>query len=200
MWQHHGSPYTLARPLPLSLPRRSHAMPQCRMSHLQRARAGVACAVEPSTCVRASYPTHLWLAGRCCRSRCPLVTGVIPGRGPSPQPGQFRVTLMIAFWRDLQCRCAARAGAVYGVGVGAARDGYVGGVGGGAKGRRDRRRVTAVIVKCAYRARPHGKLAPAAGPPCSRAGTHSVRGSCTAPTLTPRSGRSRTAGRTCSPA
>ncbi|GFR51687.1 hypothetical protein Agub_g14130, partial [Astrephomene gubernaculifera] len=30
--------------------------------------------------------------------------GVLPGRGPSPRPGEFRITLMVAFWRDIQCR------------------------------------------------------------------------------------------------
>ncbi|GLI68215.1 hypothetical protein VaNZ11_012559, partial [Volvox africanus] len=33
-----------------------------------------------------------------------VLHGVIPGRGPSPRPGDYRITLMIAFWRDIQCR------------------------------------------------------------------------------------------------
>ncbi|GLC40893.1 hypothetical protein PLESTB_000011700 [Pleodorina starrii] len=33
-----------------------------------------------------------------------VLHGVIPGRGPSPRPGEYRITLMIAFWRDIQCR------------------------------------------------------------------------------------------------
>ncbi|GIM15629.1 hypothetical protein Vretimale_18343 [Volvox reticuliferus] len=33
-----------------------------------------------------------------------VLHGVIPGRGPSPRPGEYRITLMIAFWRDIQSR------------------------------------------------------------------------------------------------
>ena len=32
------------------------------------------------------------------------MSGVIPGRGPSPAPSSRRCTLMVAFWRDLQIR------------------------------------------------------------------------------------------------
>ncbi|PNH06875.1 hypothetical protein TSOC_006722 [Tetrabaena socialis] len=33
-----------------------------------------------------------------------VLHGVVPGRGPSPRPGEHRITLMVAFWRDIQCR------------------------------------------------------------------------------------------------
>ncbi|EFJ45845.1 hypothetical protein VOLCADRAFT_118201 [Volvox carteri f. nagariensis] len=32
-----------------------------------------------------------------------VLHGVIPGRGPSPRPEEYRITLMVAFWRDIQC-------------------------------------------------------------------------------------------------
>jgi hypothetical protein len=35
---------------------------------------------------------------------CVCVPGVVPGRGAAPSPGGRRITLMMAFWRDLQCR------------------------------------------------------------------------------------------------
>lgn len=37
-------------------------------------------------------------------------TGVIPGRGPSPNPAARRCTLMVAFWRELRVRQELRDG------------------------------------------------------------------------------------------
>lgn len=53
---------------------------------------------------RAPYAPHV-------RPRTPA--GVIPGRGPSPDPAARRCTLMVAFWRDLRCRapCDGQLGA-----------------------------------------------------------------------------------------
>ncbi|GBF93433.1 hypothetical protein Rsub_06566 [Raphidocelis subcapitata] len=49
-----------------------------------------------------------WLAypatGRVTFFEGSVLHGVIPGRGPSPDPTARRCTLMVAFWRDLLCR------------------------------------------------------------------------------------------------
>ncbi|KAG2486024.1 hypothetical protein HYH03_015337 [Edaphochlamys debaryana] len=73
--------------------------------------------------------------------------GVIPGRGPSPVPGGYRITLMIAFWRDGDIKCRPRTDGLPGPsqpfpgslaeGEGAPSASVPGGVGGadGSRGR-----------------------------------------------------------------
>ncbi len=40
-----------------------------------------------------------------------VLHGVLPGRGPAAAPGARRVTLMVAFWRDLKLRPGDKPGA-----------------------------------------------------------------------------------------
>ncbi|KAI8473979.1 MAG: hypothetical protein J3K34DRAFT_456998 [Monoraphidium minutum] len=61
--------------------------------------------------------TKGWLAapvaGRVTLFDGKVLHGVVPGRGPSPDPSARRCTLMVAFWRDLRCRepCGGQLGA-----------------------------------------------------------------------------------------